>query len=285
MQEINLYDLLRYYAKNWYNILSLILVGAIIGVLYTFYIQTPLYESKATLLAIGTQRTTSGQDSVTLNNYVSLFKSHRVLDGVITKQKYDKSFDELVGNTTAQNDKNTDIIRVSIATPDAEKSKKLLESAIESFRTQAKDLYGKGTLEIKVVDAADTPEKSSNVKPVIQITMTTIAGFVFALVMLFFIYDFKHNRRQEIRAAQAMKDENPVPMTPPVAPIATQPTVTEDTIPAVVDEPQNDTSDTLVHATSTPSIESIDPTGKRHKRMKRMMKLLIGDGESNQRKQ
>ena len=67
MEEINLYDLLRFYAKKWLTIASFAIAGAIIGVIFTYYIQQPLYKSSATVLLVGTNRT-SGQESVVLNN-------------------------------------------------------------------------------------------------------------------------------------------------------------------------------------------------------------------------
>ena len=298
MQEINLYDLLRFYAKNWYNILTFVIIGAIIGVAYTFYIQAPLYESKATLLAIGSQRTTSGQDSVTLNNYVSLFKSHRVLDTVIDKQNYDQDYDTLVSNTSAQNDKNTDIIRVSIATADAEKSKKLLESAIEVFRTQAKDLYGNGTLNIKVVDAAHLPTESTNVKPVMQIGLATAAGFAFGVITLFFIYDYRQTRKHDVKHAPhthttgtPMQPPAPMPVAPvqtPPAPVAAQPaTSIVPLLPPLVDDLHITSDPTQSPSMGTPT--PVDPKRhtptRRYAPIKRMLGLLMGDGESNQRKQ
>ena len=57
MEEINLYDLLRFYAKKWLTIASFAIAGAIIGVIFTYYIQQPLYKSSATVLLVGTNRT------------------------------------------------------------------------------------------------------------------------------------------------------------------------------------------------------------------------------------
>ena len=164
MEEINLYDLLRFYIKKWLTIAIFVMIGGIVGIAYTYYIQTPQYESKATLLLVGTDHTSGNQESVALNNYVELFKSRRVLDTVIADQGYDKDYDTLVSNVTARGTKSTDIINVSIKTPDAKQSKALLESAIESFRNEAKELYGNSSIKINTVDAASTPKSPSNVK-------------------------------------------------------------------------------------------------------------------------
>ena len=200
MEEINLYDLLRFYAKKWLTIASFAIAGAIIGVIFTYYIQQPLYKSPATVLLVGTNRT-SGQESVVLNNYVKLFNSRRVLTPVIAKHDYNKSFDSLVANTTAENTKNTDFISLSMSTTDAKTSKVMLESAIQEFGKQAKELYGDNSVRISIVDAANTPTGSTNVKPLQQIGIATVALTALSIIGLFFVYDYKHS--QLVKAANA----------------------------------------------------------------------------------
>ena len=200
MEEINLYDLLRFYAKKWLTIASFAIAGAIIGVIFTYYIQQPLYKSSATVLLVGTNRT-SGQESVVLNNYVKLFNSRRVLTPVIAKHDYDKSFDSLVANTTAENTKNTDFISLSMSTTDAKTSKVMLESAIQEFGKQAKELYGDNSVRISIVDAANAPNGSTNVKPLQQIGIATVALTALSIIGLFFVYDYKHS--QLVKAANA----------------------------------------------------------------------------------
>ena len=200
MEEINLYDLLRFYAKKWLTIASFAIAGAIIGVIFTYYIQQPLYKSSATVLLVGTNRT-SCQESVVLNNYVKLFNSRRVLTPVIAKHDYDKSFDSLVANTTAENTKNTDFISLSMSTTDAKTSKVMLESAIQEFGKQAKELYGDNSVRISIVDAANTPTGSTNVKPLQQIGIATVALTALSIIGLFFVYDYKHS--QLVKAANA----------------------------------------------------------------------------------
>ncbi len=206
MEEINLYDLLRFYAKKWLIIVSFAIAGAIIGLIYTYYIQQPTYKSSATILLVGTNRTAANQESVVLNNYVQLFTSHRVLDPVIEKADYDKGYDTLVADTTAENAKNTDIIDLSISTSKAKTSKALLDNAIQEFGQQAKELYGDNSVRISVVDAASLPGAASNIKPVQQIGIATIAAAVLAIIGLFFAYDYRHsNLKKEVVAAEAEK--------------------------------------------------------------------------------
>lgn len=194
MEEINLYDLLRYYGKKWLTLVIAMMIGAIIGVSYTFYVQQPAYKSSATMLLIGTNNTGNNQGSVVLNNYVNLFTSRRVLDPVIANSDYSEGYSKLASNTTAENAKNTDIIKVSMSTSDPKMSKSLLESSIQEFEKQAKSLYGNNSVKITVVDTANTPDAPSNIKPVQQIGLTTIGALALAIVVLFFVYDYRNSR-------------------------------------------------------------------------------------------
>lgn len=195
MEEINLYDLLKYYAKKWLTILTIVMIGAILGITYTYYIQKPQYKSTATLLLVGTNRA-STQDSVLLNNYVELFKSRRVLEPVISNQKYKLNYDTLVSNTTAANVNDTDIINVSITTANAQVSKEILEAAIQEFREESQKLYGETQIKINVVDEADAPVSPTNIKPVRQIGLAVAGAFVSAIVALFFVYDYQMSQKK-----------------------------------------------------------------------------------------
>lgn len=186
VQEINLYDLLRYYARNWLNLLSAVLVGAIIGLVYTAFIQTPLYKSDATMLVVGAR--TSSTDNTINNNYTELFKSRLVLESTIEKQGYSGDYEQLLARTTATNDKNTDVIKVSIADTEPEKSQQLLSAAAEAFKAQASKIYGSNN--IKTVDNATLPTKPYNVNVVTQVGLAMAAAFFLAIIVLFFIYDY-----------------------------------------------------------------------------------------------
>jgi capsular polysaccharide biosynthesis protein len=194
VEEINLYDLLKYYAKNWLIILSAIFVGAIVGLVYTFFIQTPLYKSQATILVVG-QRTT--QDSTINNNYTELFKSRRVLDPVIGDKQYGGSYEQLLSNTTATNNKDTDVILVSIATTDAKKSQELLSASLDSFKKQADNLYSSNN--IKVVDSASMPDSAYNVSILLQLGLSIVATVMITIIVLFFIYDYYSSQLKPIQ--------------------------------------------------------------------------------------
>ena len=215
MEEIDLYDLLRFYVKKWLTIATFVMLGAIAGVGYTYFVQSPEYTSKAQLLLVGDTRS-SATDTVVLNNYVELFNSRRVLGDVAKEEGYEGGYERLAASTTAENVKNTDIINVAITAVEAKQSQALLESAIDTFQDEAKTLYGNNNVKISVVDGASMPANAANVKPAMQIGLAAAVGFVLAIISLFFVYDYRASRRG--KATTATSTSAPVSSTPPETP-------------------------------------------------------------------
>ena len=188
MQEINLYKLLAFYAKNWLLIVSLTLAGLLAGVLYNSYVQVPMFKSNATLLYIN-EGARSTQDVTLLNNYVQLFNSRRVIEPVMQKLNVERSFEEMAASVSATNEKSTEVLKLSVSTDDPDFSRTFLREAVISFQEQAEELYG--TDNLTVVDNASSAVPPYNVKQLQQLAIATAAGFVVSLITLFFIYDIK----------------------------------------------------------------------------------------------
>lgn len=196
VQDINLYQLLSFYAKKWYWILLLTVIGAAAGYIYNTYVQVPLYKSDATLLLVSSEDRKIGQDSTLINNYIQLIKSRRVLEPVITGQGHSISYDELAGSTTATNEKNTEVIKISIASKDSETSKQLVDGVVASFKNEVKELYNLNN--ISVVDNASKSSQPYNVHTWALILITTLTGLFLPLIALFFAYDLSLTKKKPV---------------------------------------------------------------------------------------
>jgi capsular polysaccharide biosynthesis protein len=209
VQEINLYQLLKFYATKWFWILMFIIVGAGAGFVYNTYIQVPLYKSDATLLIID-DTGKAAKDPTLINNYIELIKSRRVLDAVVQKHPNTLTYEELTAATTATNEKDTEVIKVSVATKDAQISKDMAGDIVTSFQGEAKEIYEKDN--VTVVDQANLPTEPYNVHHVMYLALATGAGFAFALIVLFFAYDFKQTR--QTLQKERVGDEEKAKVTP-----------------------------------------------------------------------
>lgn len=196
MEEINLYKLLRFFTQNWLFIVILTLAGLTAGLVYNAFIQVPMYKSTATLLFVNPSGVSSTQDATRLSNYVQLFQSRRVLEPVMSEQEIGMTFDQFIGQVSATNDKNTEVIRLSISTTDPEKSREFLREAVISFKNEAKEIYGTDSL--NVVDDASNAEPPYNVNRVLQLAIATSVGFVVSLIVLFFVYDASEGKAKKL---------------------------------------------------------------------------------------
>jgi capsular polysaccharide biosynthesis protein len=191
--EINLYDLLAHYAKYWLFLAVSIILGLTAGLAYTNYIQVPQYKSNATLILINTDQTSSVKDATTINNYIELVKSRRVLEPVIKDRKLGQSYEQLAESIGTSNDKDTEVVKLSVSTSDPNVSQNVLNDAIASFKKQLKSLYNNDN--VQVVDSASLPTEPYNVRSTLQIGLATIASLLLAIIIIFFIYDFNLSRQ------------------------------------------------------------------------------------------
>jgi protein tyrosine kinase modulator len=209
VQDINLYHLLKFYAKKWLWIVIFTTIGALAGFIYNTYIQVPLYKSDATLLLVSTEDRKIGQDSTLINNYIELLKSRRVLEPALVRQGHVMSYNELAASTTATNEKNTEVIKLSIASKDPQMSKRLVDGVVASFKDEVKKLYKLDN--INIVDNASQASAPYNVHTILFISLTTAAGFISSIILLFFIYDlcFARKNNEHALTVQEPKKRKP----------------------------------------------------------------------------
>jgi capsular polysaccharide biosynthesis protein len=200
VQDINLYRLLRFYVKKWAFIALLTIVGGFAGFVYSNYVQVPLYKSDATLLLVSTEER-KVSDATLINNYIELIKSRRVLEPVLSKENYGISYEELVGSIEATNQKNTEVIKVSIDARDPQASQELVNGVVSSFRREVKELYD--IENITVVDNASLSTKPYNIRTFLFTALTAAAGLSLAIITLFFAYDLSLQKGKTIKAKPA----------------------------------------------------------------------------------
>lgn len=189
MEEINLYDLMKHYVKFWALIVDLTIVGLVAGLIYNSYIQKPIYKSSSSLILIDGSVPNVASKATTIKNYQELIKSRRVLEPVIKDLKLSQNYKQLAANTKTNNNKDTEVLTISVSTSNAKTSKEVVDATINSFKSEIKQLYGQDNT--KLVDIANTPDQPDNVHKIMQLIIATMAGFIASIVVVFFIYDFR----------------------------------------------------------------------------------------------
>lgn len=197
MQEIDLYDLIKYYVKKWRIIVGLTFIGLVCGLAYNNFIQVPLYKSNTKLILVSQQASSAASNQTLINNYIDLITSRRVLDPVIEKQEKATTYEKLLSSVNAVNQKNTAVIDVSVSSTNAQWSADIANAITDSFKKAVNDLYKDNS--VIVVDPAVKASVPSNINKVLQLTLATTAGFLLSVIALFFIYDYRQNKGQGIK--------------------------------------------------------------------------------------
>ena len=226
--EIDLWSLLKFYGKYWYVILIFVLLGTGVGAVYNIFIQTPVYQSDTKVTFINEKTGATARTVRDISNYADLVKSRTVLNSAIDSSKEDITYDQLASATTVKNDKNTDVINITVVTPNPYRSAALASGITSAFVDNVISVYNVPKDEVRVIDSAQRIDTPVNVRKNLQLILAAGIGFVLALIVLFFALDFKNTRTTDD------EDEEELPMRPvapkPRAP-QSQPRIARQTVP------------------------------------------------------
>lgn len=188
MEELDLKELVMLFWNKRVKILLIVGIFIAIGVIYTVGFVTPVYTSSTTLLLA-----TSGNSSdntitttdITLNSklvstYSTLVQSKSVLRQVISNLGINLDEEELKNNITVTQEKNTEIIRISVTNTDAETAEKVANETAKVFIQRVSDIYKINN--VQIVDQAEISTVPSNVNHTKDVIMFAFIGIVVAVV-------------------------------------------------------------------------------------------------------
>lgn len=136
---ITLKDIFYIIKKNIIVILSIIVAVLIVGSVYTFKIQKPVYQSSAEVMVSASSSDIEGQNyslaSYLTNTFVAYFKSDLVLDGVVNKlneQNITVTTGELKNNLDISIVNDSLILELDYTSPSINNSKIILNTIIDT---------------------------------------------------------------------------------------------------------------------------------------------------------
>lgn len=136
---ITLKDIFYIIKKNIIVILSIIVAVLIVGSVYTFKIQKPVYQSSAEVMVSASSSDIEGQNyslaSYLTNTFVAYFKSDLVLDEVVNKlneQNIMVSSSELKNNLDISIVNDSLILELDYTSPSINNSKIILNTIIDT---------------------------------------------------------------------------------------------------------------------------------------------------------
>lgn len=215
MEEINLKELFDYIKERLLFIISITLLVAVVGGLYSAFIKTPMYKSTSTVLLVSDDGTTGNssttQSDINLNKslvstYSELVKSRTVLKAVIEKLSLEYEVSELSEKITVSNVSDTEIIKISVVDADSKLAADIANEVVKVFGEEIKNHYK--LQNVSVVDAAEGAEQPYNINFLKEVIIYLLVGMVLGVGIIFVIYYFDTT----IKSAEEVENKLELPV-------------------------------------------------------------------------
>ena len=188
MEEIDLKELLILFWHKKLQIILIILTFVVIGIVYNMGFVKPKYTSSTTLLLATGNKTNSTNSitttDVTLNSklvstYSALVQSKSIIREVISNVGIDISEEELKNNITVTQEKDTEIIKISVTNENPTYAAKLANETANVFIKKITELYNINN--IQIVDKAEIKQEPSNINHTKDVMIFVFIGIVVSL--------------------------------------------------------------------------------------------------------
>ena len=188
MEEIDLKELLSLFWSKKTQIILIVLIFMLIGVIYTVGFVTPKYTSSTTLLLATSENSTDKSSTITttdvtlnsklVSTYSDLVQSKSVLRQVISNLGIKISEDELKNNITVTQEKDTEIIKISVSNTNANTAEKVANEVAKVFTEKIQEIYKINN--VQIVDTAEIETEPSNINHPKDVMIFTFIGIVVA---------------------------------------------------------------------------------------------------------
>lgn len=194
MEELDLKDMFNYFLTKKFYIIIITLVALLLGIVYSQFIQTPLYQSYTTILLTKESDSSSiTATDITLNRnlvdtYREIIKSRNVASQVINNLNLDYSVDELNNKISVTNINDTEIIKITVTNEDRELAMDIANEISKVFNNEIVKLYN--IQNIGIVDKAEIAAVPYNVSVLKQGLIAGAIGLVLGAGIVFIMFYF-----------------------------------------------------------------------------------------------
>ncbi|WP_243557298.1 YveK family protein [Priestia megaterium] len=198
-ETISLRDLFAVLRKRLWLIVLITIIAATVSAVISFFVLTPVYESKTQILvnqAKNDQQLYSNQTVQTnvqlINTYNDIITSPVILDKVIKELKLDKSAGDLSGQIQVTSAQDSQVAQIVVQDTSAKRAADIANTTASVFQKQVPKLMNVDN--VKVLSKAALGEKPSPVKP--QPLMNIAVGIVVGLMLgvgLSFLLEYLDN--------------------------------------------------------------------------------------------
>ena len=235
MEEIDLKEIFKLFLEKKFLIIAVTILFAILGGVYSFYLNTPKYKATTTLVLTKTESNIDGistvteaitQTDVTLNQklvttYSKIIKSRTVLSAVINnlegltiteemdadearnieqklmerEEELREKEEKLKKNITVTAVEDSSVIEVSVVNENAEYAAKVANEIAKVFSEKVTEMYKINN--VYTLDVAEIPSIPYNIDHNKYIAIAAVAGLVLACGYVFVINMFDNTTKNK----------------------------------------------------------------------------------------
>lgn len=210
MEELDIIELLYALKKRIKYIVIAVVIGALVGFIYSKFLVTPMYKSSTTFVLskstennVQVENTSSEaitQSDITLNSklvstYSEIIKSKTIAKEVINTLGLDMTVEQFKSNVTVTSKDDTELIEITVSNENGKIAADIANSLAEVFREKVYEVYKIDNLSI--IDVAEEATEPYNIGTVKNIVLFALVGMVLSCGIIFLIVYFDDTIKDE----------------------------------------------------------------------------------------
>ncbi|MGG0590888.1 Wzz/FepE/Etk N-terminal domain-containing protein [Priestia megaterium] len=193
-ETISLKELFQTLKKRIWLITLITIIAAIISAVISFFVITPIYESKTQILVNQTksdQQLYTGNEVQTniqlINTYNVIIKSPAILDKVKEELSLDRSVEELNNQVTVSSATDSQVVEITVHDPSPHVAAQIANKTAEVFETQISKIMNIDN--VSVLSKAEVKGNVSPVKPqpLLNIAIAIVVGLMIGVGLAFLL--------------------------------------------------------------------------------------------------
>ncbi|MEJ9314565.1 Wzz/FepE/Etk N-terminal domain-containing protein [Priestia megaterium] len=193
-ETISLRELFAVLRKRLWLIVLITIIAATVSAVISFFVLTPVYESKTQILvnqAKNDQQLYSNQTVQTnvqlINTYNDIITSPVILDKVIKELKLDKSAGDLSGQIQVTSSQDSQVAQIVVQDTSAKRAADIANTTASVFQKQVPKLMNVDN--VKVLSKAALGENPSPVKPqpLMNVAIAIVVGLMVGVGLSFLL--------------------------------------------------------------------------------------------------
>lgn len=192
MEELDLKEIFNMFWTRRLQIILIIIILLTIGLIYSYILLVPKYQSTTSILLAKTNTSQGGttdtitSTDITLNKnlistYSALLKSESVLTQVINNLRLTKTTEELEESIHVSAKEDTEIIEIKVADEDAQLAQRVANEVAQVFITRiAQEYYNMDN--VYVVDQAKVEIEPYNINHAKDLVIFTSVGIIISAI-------------------------------------------------------------------------------------------------------